>query len=118
MNDPVTPWDVATNAIAESTPKLVWGTIIQQACEQYVATKVADISAGIIKERELCKQDVCLYCGGRALGYKRIPDGPNEADNWTHQYTGTMRTEDRVLCIASAIFAHENFERWQQANSK
>lgn len=63
------------------------------------------------KERELCKQDVCMYCGGRALGYKRIPDGPNEAGNWTHLYTTTMRSNDRVLCIASSIFARESFDR-------
>ncbi|MDP2651952.1 MAG: hypothetical protein Q8O94_02360, partial [bacterium] len=54
------------------------------------------------KERELCKQDVCPYCGGRALGYKRTPDGPNEAGNWTHLYTMTACSSDphrnRVLC--------------------
>lgn len=58
-----------------------------------------------------------MYCGGRALGYKRVPDGPNEAGNWTHQYTTTMRTGDRVLCQASAIFARENFERRNSPNS-
>ena len=70
------------------------------------------------RERELCKQDVCMYCGGRALGYKRIPDGPNEAGNWTHQYTATMRTGDRVLCQASAIFARENYERRNSPNKQ
>lgn len=59
--------------------------------------------------REMCKRDVCMYCDGRAIGYKKIPDGPNEAGNWTHQYTATMRSQDRVLCVASAIFARERF---------
>ncbi len=62
------------------------------------------------RERERCKKDVCMYCSGRAIGYKRIPDGPNEAGNWTHQYMTTMRTEDRVMCKASAIFAREAYE--------
>jgi hypothetical protein len=69
------------------------------------------------KERELCKRDVCMYCGGRALGYKRTPDGPNESGNWTHQYTTTMRSNDRVLCVASSIFARESFERTQASNA-
>jgi hypothetical protein len=70
-----------------------------------------ETDAGIKRERELCKRDVCMYCGGRALGYNRIPDGPNEAGNWTHKSTTSEREEHRVLCHASAILARENFER-------
>lgn len=62
-----------------------------------------------IRERELCKRDVCKYCGLRALGYERFPDGPNEAGNWTHQHRDSLRLEDRVLCAASAIFTREHF---------
>lgn len=72
----------------------------------------------IQEERELCKRDVCMYCGGRALGYRRVPDGPNEAGNWTHQYTTTQRSQDRVLCEASAIFARERFEQLQETNQE
>lgn len=39
-------------------------------------------------ERELCKRDVCCYCGGRALGYHQIPTGPNDAYNWVHNPKG------------------------------
>ena len=60
-------------------------------------------------ERRKCMEDVCMFCGGRAIGYKRVPDGPNEAGNYTHQYTATMRTEDRVLCVASSIMVRERF---------
>lgn len=60
-------------------------------------------------ERKLCKQNVCMYCGGRALGYDRIPDGPNDAGNWTHQ--PTRKEYSIVLCQASAIFAREKFEK-------
>ena len=65
------------------------------------------------RERELCKRDVCIYCDGREPGYKRTPDGPNDAGNWTHLYTATKRSNDRVLCQASSIFARERFERTQ-----
>jgi hypothetical protein len=59
-------------------------------------------------ERELCKRDVCMYCGGRALGYFRIPEGPNDAGNFYHRH---KKFEDDVqLCRASAIFAREKYE--------
>ena len=61
-------------------------------------------------ERELCKRDVCAYCGGRALGYHRIPEGPNEAGNYVHLSKSHPVTYDPVLCRATAIFARERFE--------
>lgn len=61
-------------------------------------------------ERELCKRDVCMYCGGRALGYKHTPNGPNEAGNWTHQSAQDNDMQQNVLCVASSIFSRERFE--------
>ena len=84
-------------------------------CAEFLAEfcrpTIATLTAQLEEERERCKRDVCMYCGGRAIGYNRIPDGPNEAGNWTHQYTTTMRTQDRALCVASAIFAREAFNK-------
>jgi len=60
-------------------------------------------------ERELCKRDVCMYCGGRAIGYARIPEGPNEAGNWVHEYR-LNKLRDGVLCKASAIFNRVHWE--------
>jgi len=61
------------------------------------------------EERELCKRDVCMYCGGRALGYERIPEGPNDAGNYVHRSKMDRRENDIVLCQASAIFSRERF---------
>jgi hypothetical protein len=61
-------------------------------------------------ERELCKRDVCMYCGGRALGYERAPVGPNSAGNWVHSATAAV-FKNSVLCVASSIFARENYEQ-------
>jgi len=61
------------------------------------------------EERELCKRDVCMYCGGRAIGYARIPEGPNEAGNWVHRYK-LDKLRDGVLCKASAIFSRVHWE--------
>jgi len=64
-------------------------------------------------ERELCKRDVCMYCGGRARGYERAPVGPNSADNWVHYRTDSMDEKDGALCVASSVFAREKFAREQ-----
>jgi hypothetical protein len=50
-----------------------------------------------------------MYCGGRALRYKRIPEGPNDAGNYTHQSIDDPNPNAVVLCVASAIFAREKF---------
>lgn len=63
------------------------------------------------QEREMCKRDVCMYCAGRCPGYNSTPDGPNDAGNWTHAHRSVARGEDRKLCLASAIFARERFEK-------
>jgi hypothetical protein len=63
-------------------------------------------------ERELCKRDVCMYCGGRAPSWKKIPEGPNKAGNYVHRSKLDRRENDEVLCIASAIFAREKYENY------
>lgn len=68
-----------------------------------------------IRERELCKRDVCMYCGGRALGYNRIPDGPNSSGNYTHR---SQTTTHEVLCVASSIFARERFGQIEVRSDK
>jgi len=54
MNDPVTPWENAANAIAESNPKFVWGKIIQQACEKYAAIENAKLSKLVDNMGDIC----------------------------------------------------------------
>ena len=61
-------------------------------------------------ERDKCKKDVCMYCGGRALGYNRTPTGPNDAGNWIHTSNGAA-SRDHVMCEASAILAREKWEK-------
>lgn len=69
-----------------------------------------------MKERELCKRDVCSCCGSRALRYKRIPDGPNVAGNYTHQSLDDPGAS--IMCEASAIFARERFFNLMRADLK
>lgn len=66
------------------------------------------VQEAVRNERELCKQDVCMYCGGRALGYSQKPTGPNEAGNWIHP--SNTQQQDSVLCRASSIFARGGVE--------
>lgn len=61
------------------------------------------------EERQKCKEDVCMYCGGRAPTHERKPVGPNAAGNWTH-VTKKGADYGTVLCLASAIFSRERFE--------
>lgn len=61
-------------------------------------------------ERLKCAADVCMYCGGRALTHERKPVGPNSAGNWTH-VTKPGADYKTVMCLASAIFARERFEK-------
>jgi len=61
-------------------------------------------------ERDKCKQDVCPYCSGMALQYKRSVEGPNSAGNYTHSHK--EEGFNPVLCKASSIFARE---KWDQS---
>jgi hypothetical protein len=51
---------------------------------------------------ETAAKDVCMYCGGRALGYHDAK-GPNSAGNWTHLSVSLPAVER--LCEASAAHA-------------
>lgn len=53
-------------------------------------------------------RDVCMYCGGRALGFGE-PLGPNGAGNWTH--ASARSTGRPVLCLASSIYSRMRYER-------
>jgi hypothetical protein len=68
----------------------------------------SEVQEAVRNERELCKQDVCMYCGGRDLGYSQKPTGPNDAWNWIH--TSNNQPQTGVLCRASSIFARERLE--------
>lgn len=59
----------------------------------------------LAKERELCCEDVCMYCSGNARGYLKAR-GPNSAGNWTHKNTSGV---SEVLCKASAIRSRDRF---------
>ncbi len=66
------------------------------------------------EERDKCKADVCMYCGGRAKGYDRTPKGPNSAGNWEHDSVRGPAGLDSALCRASAIFSRERAEANRQ----
>lgn len=58
--------------------------------------------------RQECKEDVCMYCGGRSPQYFKRAVGPNDAGNWVHNPV-TGYAGQTVLCKASAIFARERY---------
>jgi hypothetical protein len=68
-----------------------------------------------LNRREACKRDACEHCAGRTT-YERIPEGPNDAGNYTHAVrplppnAGYYMSAGPVLCRASAIFVREKFE--------
>lgn len=60
-------------------------------------------------------RDVCMYCGGRAPGWKPA-EGPNSAGNWIHHKADTNERpsdvkRDPVLCAASSVHARLNYLR-------
>ena len=57
----------------------------------------------VLSEREAAINDVCMYCAGRAVGWKPAA-GPNSAGNWTHENPHYSASR-AVLCAASAIFS-------------
>lgn len=65
-------------------------------------------------------RDVCMYCGGRAPGWK-LAEGPNSAGNWTHHRQEYERPSDAksapVLCAASSVHARLAFLRRAEADS-
>mgnify|MGYP001580384293 CR=1 FL=1 len=54
------------------------------------------------REAERCAKDVCMYCGGRALGHLPVI-GPNQAGNYIH--ATPKATGEDVLCRASGIYS-------------
>lgn len=58
------------------------------------------------KERDQCKQDVCMYCAGHAPQYETSVEGPNNAGNYVHV---SLDGANLSLCAATSIFARE---RW------
>lgn len=54
------------------------------------------------READRCAKDVCMYCGGRALGYSHVI-GPNQAGNYIH--ATPKATGEDVLCRASGIYS-------------
>ena len=76
-------------------------------------------NVAVKRERELSKRDVCMYCGGRCPEYNRIPEWPNAAGNWVHRNKAVKRYPEGsgALCVASSIFARENYERALKATT-
>ena len=59
----------------------------------------------VAEESERCKRDVCMYCGGRAIGYGPH-EGMNDAGNYVHRPIGGGAP---VLCRATPIISRGNF---------
>ena len=70
-----------------------------QRLEAIIAAVLADAER---REAERCAKDVCMYCGGRALGYSPVI-GPNQAGNYIH--ATPKATGKDVLCRASGIYS-------------
>lgn len=74
--------------------------------------ELADLIAAEVEgESRRCKEDTCSACAGQSFpnvkGY-RIPQGPNEANNFVHRATygnGELHT----LCGASGIWVREHY---------
>ena len=63
------------------------------------------ITEAVEAERADCAEDVCMYCGERALGYE-LAEGPNEAGNWVHKPKSGGAA---MLCKATAIHSRMRF---------
>ena len=85
--------------ILDGLPDLGWASIKAAELEQAIATALAD---GRRREAEQCAKDVCMDCGGRALGYLPV-SGPNQAGN--HVRENNRVTGDHVICRASGIYS-------------
>lgn len=68
---------------------------------------LSDLVAAEIRRDERRKtllascRDICMYCGGRALGYTLRPDGPNSAGNFIH---ASFKYQP-IMCVASALWS-------------
>jgi hypothetical protein len=63
---------------------------------------VARVRRSLDEEALLCAADVCMYCGGSAVGYGPAT-GPNSARDWVH--FAADRPDIVGLCRASGIWA-------------
>ena len=70
--------------------------------EEKMLALLAFVRAQQVKELREAAKDVCMYCGGRALG-KRTVSGPNQAGNYIHADPSTTGRD--ALCMASAIYS-------------
>lgn len=112
----ICPGDDAHDGLGDPRPLL-------ERCEEcvsiYNAHQDAMRTRGLILETDLMRgreralrdacQDVCMYCGKRALGYGEA-EGPNDAGNHIHRDTSVTTKERTVLCMASAIWHRIRWE--------
>ena len=61
----------------------------------------AEIEAAVAEERAQNINDVCMYCGKRAVGWEPAT-GPNSTGNWTHKHPD-YDIPAETLCYASAL---------------
>lgn len=76
--------------------------LCKEAEEECIDTIMHALADAERQEAERCAKDVCMYCGGRALGYLPV-SGPNQAGNHVHE--NSKVTGDHVLCRASGIYS-------------
>lgn len=76
---------------------ITWGhREVDKAIQKALSGALDSVSKIKQAERDKCRNDVCMYCGGRALGYNRTPTGPNDAGNYIHTSNGAA---GRILSI-------------------